>query len=135
METPRDRIVADCAAMRGSYADLRKGKLIENMSVAKAACGIEANTPILSARIEGKRESRFGPTTHLVIRDPNFIRTYDVDKNGALLGATISDHSGQRLLTNWAVYLSSDVPPDIFSKDSLGRSVVPERFKQPRPAN
>lgn len=130
VETPRDRVIADCEAGTGSYTDFRNGKLIDGPSVAGMACGINANSPIISAKIEGMRESRFGRATHLVVHDPNYIRTYDVAENGALVGATISDRSGKRLLTNWAVYLSSDVPPGIFSRDSLGHSAVSERFRR-----
>lgn len=130
VESPRDRMIADCAAMTGTYVRMGSAKMIEGASVARAACGVQANSVILSARIAGKRETRFGPATHLIVVDADYIRTYDVAANGALLGATISGRNGSRRLVNRAVSFTADVPPDIFSVESLGKSAVPERLRK-----
>ncbi len=130
VETPRDRIVADCATMTGTYVQMGSAKMITGATVARAACGIQANSVIQSARVAGKRKTRFGPTTHLVVVDADNIRTYDVDANGVLLGATISDRDGSLRLVSRAVSFTADVPPDIFSIESLGKSAVPERFRK-----
>ena len=42
VETPRDRIVADCAASTGTYLSLSTGKVITGPQVAGVACGIRA---------------------------------------------------------------------------------------------
>lgn len=130
VETPRDRMIADCEEMTGTYVQMGSAKLISGAAVARAACGVQANTPIQSARVAGKRETRFGPVTHLIVVDADHVRTYDVAANGALLGATISDRDGNWKLINRAVSFTADVPPDIFSAESLGKSAVPERLRK-----
>jgi hypothetical protein len=130
VETPRDRMVADCVAMTGTYVEIPTGKIITGARVARAAWGINANMPILAARIGGKHQNRFGGVVRVAVVDSDNVRTYDVAENGALLAATISDRKGNRLLTNWAVSYSPDVPADIFSEASLARSVVPDELKR-----
>lgn len=130
VETPRDRVVADCAAMTGTHLEVATGKRIDGPQVARAACGIQANTAIVSARIVGKRTTRFGLAARLVVTDAGHVRTYDVAHDGALLAATISDHDGNRLLTNWATSHTRQVSGDIFSQESLTRSVVPDDYKK-----
>ncbi len=130
VETPRDRLIADCARMTGTYVQMGSAKMINGATVARAACGVQANSIIQSARVAGKRETRFGPVTHLIVVDADSIRTYDVDVSGALLGATISDRDGSLRLVSRAVSFTADVPPDIFSMESLGKSAVPERFRK-----
>lgn len=136
VETPRDRIVADCAAMTGTHLDLRSGERTSGAHVARAACGIHANSRILSAAVVGTSDSdRFGPVVHLEIVDPGAVRTYAVAANGALVAATISDHSGHRDLAAEAVRLENEVRADIFSSESLDDSAVPGRFRQAPPAS
>ena len=134
VETPYDRLIADCAAMTGTRHNLVTGEMTTGAQVAREACGIQANSEILSAEIKGRRTTRFGPVTHIVIRDPEHIRTYDVADSGALLAATISDIDGKRKLTNWAVRYLPSVKGDVFSPRSLSRSVVPDDWKR-RPAD
>lgn len=130
VETPRNRMVADCEAMTGTYVEIPTGKIVTGAQVARAACGINANKPILAARLGGKRQSRFGAVVRVAVVDSDNVRTYDVAENGALLAATMSDRKGNRLLTTWAVSYSPHVPADIFSEASLARSVVPAELKR-----
>lgn len=126
-------MVADCEAMTGTYVEISTGKMITGARVARAACGINANMPILAARIGRKQQSRFGPVVRVAVVDSDNVRTYDVAENGALLAATISDRKGNRLLTNWAVSYLPDVEGDVFSDASLARSVVPAELKRAPP--
>jgi len=130
VETPRDRMIADCVGMTGTYVQMGSARTVTGAAVARAACGVQANTPIQSARVAGQRETRFGPATRLIVVDADDIRTYDVAANGALVGATISGRDGNWKLVSWAVSLGRDVPPDIFSVESLGKSAVPERQRK-----
>lgn len=129
VETPRDRLVADCEAMTGTYLNLATVKIVQEASVARAACGVQANSTMLSARLDGKRQTRFGPTTHLVVIDAENIRTYDVAPDGALLGATITGRDGTKKLVMRAIYYAPEVPTGIFFPDSLGKSAVPANLR------
>ncbi len=134
VETPRDRIVADCEAMTGIHLNVATVQIDEEPWVARAACGVQANSTMLSARLGGVRQTRFGPATHLVIIDGTDIRTYDVAPDGALIGATITGRDGKKKLVMRAIYYASKVADGIFSATSLGRSAVPAHLQeQPKP--
>lgn len=122
-------MVANCAEMTGTYLSVETGKKFTGPQVARAACGIQANSAILSASVTGKIKTRFGVATNLRIVDAQNVRTYSVAENGALVGATISDLSGKLLLSNEVIALEGTAPTDIFAPDSLDRSVVPEKYK------
>lgn len=130
VETPRDRIVANCKTLEGWHLDIRSGSVSKGESVARAACGIHANSAILRKTYEGRLDTDFGASEHLTIYDPGHVRTYLVADNGALLGATISDLRGTLLLENWAVELVDTVRPGIFSPESLNLSAVPDEFRR-----
>lgn len=131
VETPRDRIVADCAAGTGTYLNLVTGEEVRGPQVAKAACGVQANAAILAAREEPGGSGRFGAFRRIRVRDPQSIRTYDVAPNGAIVGGTIADSNGKPLLVSQAVAMHDRVPPNIFSEESLEFSSVPDEFRTP----
>ena len=134
VETPQTRLVADCAAVMGTYLEVETGETGTNAQVARVACGISAARPIRSAEWITRVNSRFGPIDRIRVTDDKVIRTYDVADNGALVSGTISDLDGTLRLDNFALDLLSTLPSeDIFSKESLQRSVVPDQYKQ-RPA-
>lgn len=130
VETPRDRIVADCAEMTGAHLNLITMKTSQNAAIARAACGVQANSKILSTRITGSRQSRFGRVDHLVVTDQENVRTYDIASDGAILGATITGKDGKKRLVMRATYYTAKTPIDIFSPSSLGRSAVPAHLRQ-----
>lgn len=130
VETPRDRIVADCEAKTGTYFGVESWKVFGNSGVAGAACGVSANAKILTARTDGLRDTAFGPATHLIVTDDNAIRTYDIAPDGAILGATISARDGRIQLVSRAVYYKAKVPTGIFSVVSLAQSAVPEAWRK-----
>ena len=130
VETPRMRIVANCAQHTGSYLDVSTGERGSGPRVAGAACGIQANAAMLAARITAHVTGRFGPTTQIEVRDPDYVRTYEVAENGALVGATISDASGRLHLKAAALALTDNVPEGIFTEKSLSVSAVPESYRR-----
>jgi hypothetical protein len=134
VETPRDRIIADCKAMTGTYLVIETGELIEGPEVAKAACGINANQKIISKRKLANVRTQFGEASRIEINDSEFRRTYDVSKESVLLAGTMSDagKDGKLRMINKATHVSRLLPKgDIFSVVSLYRSVVAEKFKRP----
>jgi hypothetical protein len=131
VETPRVRLVADCAAVMGTYFEVETGKSGTNAQVARAACGISGMKPIRSAEWTGRGKSRFGHVDRLRVTDDDNIRTYDIADNGAIVAGTIADLDGTMRLDSFALNLLSTLPSeDIFSMESLQRSVVPEQYKQ-----
>jgi hypothetical protein len=131
VETLHLRVVADCAAVMGSWLNVDTGETATNAQAARVACGISSAAPLRSDEFVSRGKSRFGPVDRIRVTDDEVIRTYDVADNGALVAATISDLNGTLRLENWAVDLRPTLPSeDIFSKESLQRSVVPDQYKQ-----
>ena len=134
VETPRDRLIANCASQTGTHYNAVTGERVSGPSIARAACGVQANSRILSATFDGRKAGPFGVVEKITIRDPENVRTYEIMADGALVGATIELEDGTVLLDARAVAVETTVPRDIFSEESLERSAVPERYRKP-PAN
>src|SRR6185295_8788282 len=131
VETAHVRVVADCAAVMGTYLDVDSGETTTNAQAARVACGVSAAKPIRSTEWLGRSKSRFGPVDHIRVTDDESIRAYDVADNGALVGGSIADPDGTVRLKLLQVEMLATLPgEDIFSKESLQRSVVPEQYKQ-----
>ena len=132
VETPRDRVVADCAAQSGSAWSIARGDLIVGAGVAAAACGINTNVAFLKVEYLGRVESRFGQADRVRVTDANTIRTYDVADSGILLRTVYQTNSPQpqTLLVCEAVAVFDRLPDAAMFDDSfLLKSFVPERFK------
>jgi hypothetical protein len=132
VETPRDRMIADCSAMKGIDLSLETGQIVSGPAVAKAACGINANRPIRSSEYLGRQQGKLGEFDRVRLTDAGDIRTYDVSADGVILGVTYAnvDKPEDVTLTMATTGLDHALPDtDMFSPESLGRSVVPDRFK------
>jgi hypothetical protein len=129
VETPRDRLVADCEAHTGVHVNLQTLAVSRGLEVAKAACGVQANSKILSASYDGRGDGRFGLADRITVRDPENLRTYEVAANGAIVGATIRSEDGRVSLKMWTVALENEAPNDIFTEESLTESAVPEKYR------
>jgi len=132
VETPRDRLIADCKAMTGTYFSLVSGKKTSGPAVAGAACGINSNSDVLEAAYLGRMDSRFGPVERVRLVDAENLRTYDVTGDGAIIGSTYDarDKEATSGLVMNAVAVEHRLPkPDLFSDASLATSAVPGRYK------
>lgn len=130
VETPRDRVVANCEKGTGTYLNVESGERIEGPKVAKAACGIQANSRILETRFLGTKSGKWGRSRSVWIRDPENIRTYSIADSGAIIFATIDDLESRHLLRMAATYLYDTAPDNIFSAESLARSAVAEKYRK-----
>ena len=95
VETPLHRLVADCDKGTGTVLDVKTGEQFTNDRVAKAACGVDANVSIVTMRFLGRELGRFGFVDRVEITDNDGgLRTYDIDRIGAIVGQTIKDWQG-----------------------------------------
>lgn len=129
VETPRDRLVADCERMTGTHLHVSTGEVVERPEIARAACGVQANSRILSAEFVGQEDSPFGLIDRIELNDPQNVRTYAVAANGAIVGSTIELKDGTVLLASKAVEMLEAAPQNIFTVESLSRSAVPQKFR------
>jgi len=131
VESGDDRIVADCAKMTASYFDPRKGQIIDDNKAARVACGMADLKPIVRGAYLGRAKGRFGAVERIRIEDGDTIRTYSVDRRGAIVAQTILSPTNDHRLTLEAREVRGWVPQGIFSRESLDHSAVPEKFKSP----
>jgi len=132
VETPRDRMIADCQAMKGIDLSLETGQIVSGPAVARAACGINANRPIRSSEYLGRQQGKLGEFDRVRLTDAGDVRTYDVSSDGVILGVTYAnvDKPQDVTLSMATTGLDRALPDaDMFSPESLAHSVVPDRFK------
>lgn len=132
VETPRDRVIADCEANTGSALSLATGKITTGPQIAATACGIDTNFPVVSAEWLAQQRSSFGAADVIRITGGPFIRTYVVNADGVIIRSTYQyDAPGHPLvLQTLSTALSPSLPDKaMFTQDSLSRSFVPEAYK------
>ena len=134
VETPRERLIADCSALTGTAISLATGEKIVGASVAAAACGISTTKPFRSARLIGPVEGPSGPADRVEVNDRDYVRTYDVTREGILVRGIYASNEAPSTptLESWTVALDRNLPSeDMFSEESLTRSFVPPKFTNP----
>lgn len=129
VETPRDRVVADCAEMTGSHFNIETGAVTTGERVARVACGIADTVPAERVEFQGRRKGRFGLVRRVRVVDQYTDRTYDVDARGAIVEETLKDRSSGTVLHLRARAISASVPKGIFGEESLRQSAVPAQYR------
>ena len=133
VETPRDRIVADCRAQTGAYLSIASGEIVEGPKVAAAACGINTNFPFKSVELLPDIRTKFGIAQRVQVIDNENIREYDVLQNGALVRTAYTENrpGGSLLIVTEAVLLEDTVPDNaMFTRAALTKSYLPSDLKR-----
>lgn len=133
VETPRDRVIADCQAPTGTYLSLATGQVITGAQVAGVACGINTNFQFLKMESLGRVTSRFGDADRVRLTDANNIRTYDISDDGIILRTVFQTNDARHLtvLIVETVEILNRLPnPSMFDESSLKESFVPNRFRE-----
>ena len=132
VETPRDRVIADCKAGTGAYLNVASGQIIRGAQVAAAACGINTARRIVSTKWMGRVQTGMGSADRVQITDTSNVRTYDISKDGIILASVYAlvDSPQPIILRTWALAIRPNLPDkNMFDEASLQRSFVPERYK------
>lgn len=129
VETPRDRIVANCKLMTGTQLTIETGEIQTGPEFARVACGVSQRLPFLELTYLRTEQGRWGKVTRIRVKDEATIRSYAIDPRGIIVAQTISDLAGTRRLTMTARAVRNTVPKDAFSIGSLQRSLVDSEFK------
>lgn len=133
VETPRDRIVADCAAPTGTYLSLSTGKVITGPQVAGVACGIDTNRQFLKVESLGRIKTHFADADRVRVTDSEHVRTYDISDDGIILRTNFQTNDARRLtVIDVETFEVSRSLPDtgMFDEESLKVSFVPDAFKK-----
>ncbi|MBU7580352.1 MAG: hypothetical protein KAF27_07750 [Porphyrobacter sp.] len=132
VETPRDRVVADCRAQTGAHLFVAAGEVVEGPMVATYACGISTHTPILSLERLPDTVTKFGPAQRVRVTDARFIRDYTVLANGALVHTVFSENSPEQRvhIVAEAFFLEEAIPAGMaFDKASLATPFLPQGIR------
>lgn len=138
VETPHDRMVADCRDGTGWAVSLLTGAFTHGPQVAAAACGIATNAMIAELVFLGPAQSPFGPAEQIRVVDQDYVREYDVSADGILLATTYARNDADRrpVIATRAFRvdrtLSNVAGPagDMFDPATLDRSFVAEAFRR-----
>lgn len=133
VETPRDRVVADCGTRTGVAIHLETGAVVEGPHVAGAACGINTNGSLTALDWVGSVATAFGQAERIRLIDSEFVRQYDISNKGVLLHTTYTEKrpDGRLVLDAEATKIDSGIPSqDMFDRNSLQRSFVPDEYKR-----
>lgn len=133
VEVPAVRIVANCVDLTGTMLNVTTGEIRRGPEIARAACGIQSNAKIISARRVGDVKVGNVAAIKIEVRDPVNVRTYSIAGNGALVAATVVGPDGALLLDGRLIALRNDVPPGIFTESSLSKSAVAAKFRREPP--
>lgn len=134
VETPRDRVVADCARMDAAHRSLIDGTVKTGRTVANTACGIAYDDAIRQVLWLGTFPSPWGEVDRVRLVGAGLIRSYDVTKAGVIVASTFAneDKPGQAVLEMRTVALEKRLPAGkVFNRASLAKSVVPVKFTWP----
>ena len=134
VETPRDRVVANCVERSGFYYSPTTGKTFSGPAVAGSACGINTDKPIISIRYIGRVVDPGGAADRVEVVDADNIRTYDVTSDGILIRTIYALNSAKKpivLDVETAAIIRALPQQDIFDAASLRLSVVPDEYKKP----
>ena len=136
VETPDNRVIADCRAGTGVALAVESGETADGPAVARVACGINTNRSFHSAEYRGVVQTRFGPADRVRLVDDELVREYDVSRDGVLLRTAfkLNEPGEPEVLVAEAVNVVRELPsPDIFDRESLSRSFVPDNYRRPPP--
>lgn len=134
VETPRDRVAADCQRKTAAHYSLTDGTTKSGATIANTACGIAYDDAIRQVAWLGKHPSPWGEVDRVRLWGAGLIRTYDVTKAGVIVSSTFApeDNPGKAMLEMRTVALEKRLPKGaIFTRASLARSVVPVKFTLP----
>jgi hypothetical protein len=132
VETPRDRVIADCRAKTGMWLTLATGQVVRGERVAGAACGIKSDKPMLRMEMLGQVTTPNGKADRVRITDADNIRTYEVSADGILVHAVYQANSAASpvVLDSNTAGLERKLPAtDMFSEASLRTSFVPATYR------
>ena len=128
VETPLDRIVADCKAMIGHHRSLIAGKTLSGREAAETACGIDM-MGATGLVYEGRLASPHGDLDVVALEKGGLSRRYWVDPVGILIQSEFvadDDRPDEPTLRNWATKVVREAPDAaMFTPESLERSFVP----------
>jgi len=131
------RVVINCRTHEGYSLNVQTGEVRRDDTLYVGDCGISTSGSIeLVARLPSVADGPYGPLDVIKVIDATRVRYYQVDQRGVIMRAnwTARDGSAYPCVQTEPVARLTTLPTgDIFSKASLGSSVVAAQYRRPPP--
>lgn len=134
LEVEGVRIVANCRTHEGYVFDVKSGETSDNDTVWLAACGIDTADQIVAIDRLPSLPGKNGALDVIRITTKPWVRYYAVDRDGVIVRShrVAPNGSPSPCLQNEAVAILSSLPArGMFTRASLAKSFVPQRYRDP----
>jgi hypothetical protein len=134
VDGPKYRLLANCKTHVGYVYDVATGETGANDRVYLGACGIATDEQILSVDRLPFAVGKYGTLDVIRVTSRTLIRYYAIDQRGVIIRSqwTAANGSPAPCTQTEPIAILAKLPPgEIFSKASLARSVIAERYRKP----
>ncbi len=134
LEIAGARIVANCRTHEGHIYDVKAGETQDSDTIWLTACGIDTTDQIVAVDRLAPIADKSGPLDVIRIKGGAWVRFYAIDRNGVIVRSNriAANGSPSPCVQNRAVAILPTLPArDLFTRASLAKSFVPERYRQP----
>ncbi len=134
LEAEMVRVVANCRTHEGYVLDVKTGETRDSDTAWLMACGIDTSDQITAVDRLPSIPGKNGPLDVIRIKGGEFVRYYAIDRNGVIVRSNrvAPNGSPSPCSQNQAIAILPTLPArDMFTRASLARSFVAERYRQP----
>ena len=137
MEGPNVRVIANCRTHVGYFHDIATGVTSDAPNAYRGSCGIYDAPDVTNVELLPEIVIGGERLDQIRITDTKFVRQYAIDQRGVIVGSDWVAESGANapcIKTRAVAVLSALPDADIFSRESIGKSVVPTRYQSIPPS-
>ena len=127
IEDAYTRVVANCETQTGFRLLIPVTKRTEGKEAAVGVCGIGKRDNVQSTNWLGFISYKFGKAERVQVVDREFVRTYDVMPDGAIIRNVWRERDGKKKVAYSAVattYCQQAIPRAVFTKASIEKSYL-----------
>ena len=128
LEDANFRGVADCHSSEAFVLTIASGEIRTGPEAAAALCGVGPFPPSADVTFLGTITTEFGDASRVEVNKPEFIQTYDILENGAIVRNVMRSKASDGRIVYESVakaYCKSALPVSAFSKASLSTRLLP----------
>ena len=127
IEDAYTRVVANCETQSGFRLLIPATKRTEGKEAAVGVCGIGERDDVQSTKWLGVISYKFGNAERVQVVDREFVRTYDVMPDGAIIKNIWRERNGMKKVAYSAVattYCQQAIPRAVFTQASIEKSYL-----------
>jgi hypothetical protein len=132
MDGPNMRVIANCRTHVGYFHDVATGETTNAPNAYRGSCGIYDAPNVINVALLPQITGGGQRLDQVEVTDAKFVRLYAIDQRGVIVGSDWMATNGSAapcIKTRALAVLSTLPEADIFSKESIGKSIVPSRYQ------